>query len=415
MEADIQRHTTGLRTIFMPNPGSKVVHIAVLINTGSRDESPVLNGVSHFIEHMVFKGTEKRKAFHILNRLDSVGGEINAYTTKEQTCYYASVSMEHAERAMDLLADILLHSTFPEAEIEKEKNVISEEIDMYQDYPEETIVEDFESQLFPEQALGKTILGTRDTITHFSKKDLVKHYKSWYTAPNIAIGLCGDMDSDGAHALMLQYFKTAKSTAPISKVKSKASKKLFARTTEKSLQQAHVLMGGEAPSRHAMEQWALQVLVNLLGGPAMNSRLNLSIREKYGLVYQINAFYTPYDDTGFTGIYFSSEAQKRLKVIHLIEQQLIIINQNGITSDALNKALRQLCGNIRIQQDNRQHLLHHFLKESFQKQILSPEYHIEKLLKVTPDQLHAVALKYLNPEKLSRIVYLPEASATPDL
>jgi predicted Zn-dependent peptidase len=410
MIADIRKTKAGLRTVFIPNPGSMAVHVAVLINTGSRDEPLLHTGISHFIEHMVFKGTPKRKAFHILNRLDSVGGEINAYTTKEQTCYYASVAKEHADRAVELLADILLNPTFPDAEIEKEKGVISEEIDMYQDYPEETILEDFESELFPGAALGKPILGTHESIKKFNHKILTQHRNAFYVADNIAVGICGDLSVDAAHHLLLRYFEAVSpKPAPVRSI-VKPSAKHFSRTSEKSLQQAHVMLGGKAPSKNAKEQWALQILTNLLGGPAMNSRLNLAIREKHGLVYQISCFYTSYEDTGIAGIYFSADDKKRDKVLQLIHKELTPIVENGITEDALHKAFRQLSGNIRLQQDNKQSVLHHFLKESFQRNSLSPEDYILHLNSVNTNDILTVARKYLNPEKLNTVTYLPEKS-----
>jgi predicted Zn-dependent peptidase len=411
MIADIRKNSAGLRTVFIPNPGSMAVHVAVLINTGSRDEALQLNGISHFIEHMVFKGTPKRKAFHILNRLDSVGGEINAYTTKEQTCYYASVAKEHADRAIELLADIIINPTFPIAEIEKEKSVISEEIDMYQDYPEETILEDFENELFPGAALGKPILGTHESILTFNQQKLLSHRNTFYVAGNISVGICGDMPADAAHHLMLRYFDAVSAKQAPNREIVKPSGKHFSRTSEKSLQQAHVMLGGKAPSKKVKEQWALQILTNLLGGPAMNSRLNLAIREKYGLVYQISCFYTSYEDTGIAGIYFSADDKKREKVLQLIHKELMPIVENGITEDALHKAFRQLSGNIRLQQDNKQSVLHHFLKESFHVHALSPEDYILHLQSVSTKDILQAARKYLNPEKLNTVTYLPEKTA----
>lgn len=407
MQPEIYHLTSGLTRLFLPNPGSQAVHVAVLVNTGTRDETPELNGISHFIEHMVFKGTDKRKAYHILNRLDSVGGEVNAYTTKEQTCYYASVATEHAERAVELLADIILNSNFPEAEIVKEKNVIAEEIDMYQDYPEETILEDFEAKLFPGHALSKPILGTHETLQNLSRKEILTHHTKWYTPENIAVGICGNLESDTAAHLVEKYFGHLKPKAKAQTLKAKTNARLFTQNIVKSLQQSHVLMGGKAPSRNQTEQWALQLLVNLLGGPAMNSRLNLSIREKHGLVYQISCMYSAYEDAGFTGIYFSADEKKREKVVHLVLDELRKICISGISEDALQKAIRQMCGNIRLQHDSKQNMLHYYLKESFQKSLLSTDDFIRHIQQVKAQEIQTVAQKYLNPDKLSYINYIP--------
>jgi predicted Zn-dependent peptidase len=410
LNPQIRELKSGLKTIFLPNPGSQAVYVAVLVNTGTRDESPELNGVSHFIEHMVFKGTEKRKAFHILNRLDSVGGELNAYTTKEQTCYYASVAKEHAERAVELLSDILLHSVFPEAEMEKEKSVIAEEIDMYQDYPEETIIEDFEAALFPNQAIGRPILGTRESLQKLNRKKVVQHCNSWYRSDTLVVGICGDIPSEKALAMAEKYFEEVTHHHAPKHLTAKPSGKKFHLTSTKALQQSHVFLGHSAPSRNEANHWPLQLLTNLLGGPAMNSRLNLSIREKYGLVYQISSTYTSFEDTGYVGIYFSSEEKKREKVISLVQNELNRILKEGISQDALDKAIRQFTGNALLQQDNRQSLLHFYLREVFQPAFLPAEAYIEKIKSVTRTQIQTCAEKYLNPDKVSMIEYFPEAS-----
>lgn len=406
----IRELKSGLKSIFLPNPGSQVVYVAVLVNTGTRDESSTLNGVSHFIEHMVFKGTSKRKAFHILNRLDSVGGELNAYTTKEQTCYYASVAKEHAERAIELISDILLHSTFPENEMEKEKSVIAEEIDMYQDYPEETIVEDFEAALFPDQALGKPILGTKDSLKHLNRSKVLKHCQTWYRANTMALGICGDILPEKAFYYAEKYFGELTGQAAPEHSPAVSSRKKFHLTSTKSLQQSHVFMGHKAPSRNAKDHWALQLLTNLLGGPAMNSRLNLSIREKYGLVYQISSSYTSFEDTGYVGIYFSSDEKKRARVIQLVQQELKRIAHEGISQDALDKAIRQFSGNVLLQQDNRQSLLHFYLREVFQPAFLPADEYVNRIKSVSKSQIQACAEKYLNPETMSMIEYFPEAT-----
>lgn len=408
IQPQIREFPNGLKTIFLPNPGSQAVYVAVLVNTGTRDEPAALNGVSHFIEHMVFKGTQKRKAFHILNRLDSVGGEVNAYTTKEQTCYYASVARHHAERAVELLADILLHPVFPEGEMEKEKNVIGEEIDMYQDYPEETIIEDFEAALFPDQALGKPILGTRESLSKLTRTRVAAHCRSWYRADTLSLGICGDIPESEAFGLAEKYFGELDGKKSPEHIPAKPFRGKFHHSVRKSVQQSHVIMGHRAPSRNTSEQWALQVLTNILGGPAMNSRLNLSIREKHGLVYQINSLYTAFEDTGYVGIYFSSEEKKRLRVMQLVQEELHRFCQKGITRDALDKALRQFTGNVLLQHDNRQSLLHFYLREAFQPVFRSADYYLKQIQSVTPEQIQACAQKYLDPDKLSVSEYLPE-------
>lgn len=409
LKPEIRDFASGLKTLFLPNPGSQVVYVAVLVNTGTRDEISALNGISHFIEHMVFKGTSRRKAFHILNRLDSVGGELNAYTTKENTCYYASVAKEHAERAIELLSDMLLHSVFSDSEIEKEKSVIAEEIDMYQDYPEETIIEDFEALLYPDHAIGRPILGTRPSLQNMSHTGLKKHCQTWYRADTMAVGICGDVSSEKAFYWIEKYFGEVGSLHAPDHAPALASGKIFSTTTTKTVQQSHVLMGHKAPSRKARDHWPLQILTNLLGGPAMNSKLNLNIREKHGLVYQIQATYTSFEDSGYATIYFSADEKKRERVIKLVQDELRQFCRKGISQDSLDKAIRQFTGNVLLQHDNRQNLLHFYLKELFHPVVTDTEGYLKKIRAVTPEQIQTSALKYLQPDKLSVIQYLPES------
>jgi predicted Zn-dependent peptidase len=403
--------SSGASLILMPSPGTHVAHVAVMVFTGTRDESHSTAGISHFIEHMSFKGTSTRKAFYILNRIDSIGGEINAYTTKELTCYYASVPAIYTQRALDLLLDIVLNSTFPGDEIEKEKNVISEEIDMYQDYPEETIFEDFEEKLFPKQAIGNPILGTKKTIQQFTPEVLTEHHTKWYHAQNIGIGISADISASTLLSWTETFWdKYAKPKLPRPSKRKKITlvDKAFHEVVKKSVQQSHVMLGGIGPARSTDEYFPMILLINYLGGPAMNARLNWVVREKHGLVYQISSSLQAYQDASFLNVYFSCDAAHKGKVMSLLQKECEILLNSGLKASNLEKVKKQYTGNLILQRDHRMNLLLQHVKESFLPDSLSLDAFTQKILSITPAETLLAAQKYLNTKQWSSIVYLPE-------
>ncbi|MGB0178028.1 MAG: M16 family metallopeptidase, partial [Owenweeksia sp.] len=284
-----------------------VGHCGLMIKAGSRDESPETEGLAHFIEHILFKGTQKRKAYHILSRMEDVGGELNAYTTKEDTVIYASFLGNDYQRAMELIFDIGFNSVFPEKELVKEKEVIIDEINSYKDSPSELIFDDFETMLFPKHSLGMNILGTPETVRSFTREDVLDFLSRSYGTNQMVFSYVGNIKAPRILASLKKLTEniparssSLQRTAPLPYRKDYVQ-------SERPVFQNHVITGNRAYAADDDRSRTLHLLNNLLGGPGMNSRLNLNIREKYGFTYNIESFYTPYSDTGVFGIYAGTD------------------------------------------------------------------------------------------------------------
>ncbi|HBF19124.1 MAG TPA: peptidase M16, partial [Cryomorphaceae bacterium] len=299
-----------------------VGHCGLMVKAGSRDESPETEGLAHFIEHILFKGTAKRKAYHILSRMEDAGGELNAYTTKEDTVIYASFLGNDYQRAIELIFDIGFNSIFPEKELVKEKEVIIDEINSYKDSPSELIFDDFEALLFPGHPLGMNILGTPETVRSFSRKDVLSFLDSSYGTNQMVFSYVGNIKA----SRILNYLKKVTESIP-------ARQSSLLRSTpqpyrqaniesERPVFQSHVVLGTRAYAADEDKARTLHLLNNLLGGPGMNSRLNLNIREKYGFTYNIESFYNPYSDTGVFGIYAGTDPSTMARTLKLIEKEL---------------------------------------------------------------------------------------------
>ncbi|MEO0471276.1 MAG: pitrilysin family protein, partial [Bacteroidota bacterium] len=346
MEAKVFELKNGLRVVYRHIPYTRAVHCGYVINSGSRDDREGQQGMAHFIEHMIFKGTSKRKTFHILNYLESVGGDVNAYTTKEKTCLYASLAANYFERAVELLTDITFHSTFPEKELDKEKRVISEEIDMYRNTPDEAIFEDFDQMIFPEHSLGDPILGTKDSIRTFTKDHISKHLRSAFTRENVVFGIVGNVKEKEVEKVIAKYIAPIELPGgnPVRYQPNLRQEQdlTVANTTE----QIHEIIGGRAFPMQRDLYVPFLLLNNLLGGPAMNSRLNLNIREKHGLSYSISSFYTPYLDSGIWGIYFACDPDNLNRIRRLVNKEMKSLVEKPLGVVRLNQAKKQLQGQL---------------------------------------------------------------------
>ncbi len=358
MTPEIISLPNGLRVIYLHVPYTRAVHCGFVIESGSRDDLSEQWGMSHFVEHMIFKGTSRRKTFHIVNYLESVGGELDAYTTKEKTYLHASLVSEYFDRAVELLTDITFHSIFPEKEIAKEKQVIAEEIDMYRDIPDEAIEEDFDLMIFPEHGLGHPILGTKDSIQTFTQSHLIEHIRRTYTSDRIVFGVIGNVSKKELQRVMDKYL------APLPLLGGKAVRKqpMLAQLGRKEVpidhEQAHVLLGGRAASVQDERHFSSLVLNNLLGGPAMNSRLTLNIREKFGLAYNIQSFYRSYTDAGMWGVYYACDNNSLDRIRKLVMKELKDLRENPLGTVRFNQVKRQLIGQLAL---SNEHLLNQML------------------------------------------------------
>ncbi len=408
---EYQLHTlsNGIRIAHKQVPHTQIAHCGIMLDIGSRDELPHQQGLAHFWEHMAFKGTEKRSSFHIINRLENVGGELNAYTTKEKICFHASVLDAHFDKAMDLLADITFHSVFPDKQIERERNVILEEMSMYVDSPEDAIQDDFDQLVFPGHALGNNILGTAETVNSFGRKQLFEF-------------IDGNIDTE-------RIVVSSVSRLPFSKVVKVAEKYLGSiphRTTSRirsapgmyapviqekvrSISQAQCAMGQPAYALADEKRLPFFMLVNLLGGPGMNSRFNLSLREKNGFVYSIEGNYTPYLDTGFMGVFFGTEPRQLAKSISLINKELRKIREVPLSTIQLRQTKVQLMGQLAMSEESNMSFMLMMAKSLLDtgKVDTLPEIFAE-IEEITSKQLQDIAQEMFNEQNFSYLTFLPE-------
>ena len=349
----------GLRVIHRPD-SSPIVYCGYQINAGTRDEKPGEEGLAHFCEHTTFKGTSRRKAWHVLNGLESVGGDLNAFTTKEDTVYYAAILKEHASRAVDLLTDIVFHSVYPQHELDKEVEVVCDEIESYNDSPSELIFDEFENMIFEGHPLGHNILGTADNVRRFTTVDAQRFTRRHYRPDNAVFFIAGDVDFKKIVRQLQRADWPETPHVPHASVASVAPNGPFASnppsslTVNRNTHQAHVMLGCRAYDIHDDRRMSLYLLNNMLGGPGMNARLNLSLRERHGLVYTVESTMVSYSDTGLWAIYFGCDPHDVKRCMRLVRRELDKVMEKPLSAVQLAKAKKQLKGQIGVACDNRE-------------------------------------------------------------
>ena len=344
--------SNGLRLIHAPSP-TNVAYCGFAVDAGTRDEWSGEQGMAHFVEHLIFKGTKKRRAWHILNRMENVGGDLNAYTNKEETVVYSAFLKEHFARAVELLADIVFHSTFPQQEIDKEVEVIIDEIQSYEDSPAELIFDDFEELIYPDHALGRNILGKPELLRHFRSEDALRFVNRYYKPTNMVFFVQGDID----FRTVVRTVERAVSDIPYAEVENYIRQRPLpysprSLTLEKDTHQAHVMIGGRGYDAYDERRTGLYLLNNILGGPGMNSRLNVALRERRGLVYTVESNLTAYTDTGTFCIYFGCDTADVDRCIDLVHKELKKLCDCSLTSAQLAAAKKQIIGQIGVASDN---------------------------------------------------------------
>jgi len=350
-EFEIFELPNGLRVIFKQVAG-EAAHCGIILNAGTREEKQSEQGLAHFIEHTLFKGTSKRRFYHILSRIDSVGGELNAYTAKEETCIYASFQKEYLERSVELIADITFNSTFPAKEIEKEKDIIIDEIHSYKDTPAEQIYDDFETHLFNKHPLGNNILGTIESVKSFQQKDINNFIKRHYLIKNMVFSVVGNYKKEFVRKVIEKYFSVYSTAGNPTLRRAPEKNKTFHIVSKVNANQSHCIIGSIAPSAASKKRTAMVLLNNLLGGAGMNSRLNLNIREKYGFAYNLDSNYVAYSDTGLFAVYLGTDKKYLQKTTSLVYKELKKLRDTPLTTMQLHRAKQQLCGNIALAQEN---------------------------------------------------------------
>lgn len=407
VDIDFLTHTlkNGIRIIHK-NTDSPVAHLGVLINAGSRDEKKDEHGLAHFIEHSVFKGTKKRKAFHVLSRIEGVGGELNAYTTKEETVLYSTFLNEYYERAAELLGDILLNSVYPEKELQREKEVISEEINSYKDSPSELIFDEYEELVFDGHPIARNILGTRKNLRKFNRESILRFIEANYHTDQIVISSVGNCDFNGLVNLLEKYFgETPQKLRKPTRKKFQNYKPEY-RSIEKDTFQSHCVMGNIAYDIQHPRRIVMVLLNNILGGQAMNSRLNLALRERRGMAYNVESNYTAYSDTGLFNVYFGTDRENLEKAKLLVKKELQLLRDKKLGAVQLSKAKKQLIGQIAISTESHEDLMLTIGKSYLLYNKVDPlRVVFNKIEAITSDQLIEVANQILDEQKMSTLVY----------
>ncbi len=406
---DLHTFPNGIRVAHKQVAHTKVAHCGFVLDIGSRDEQPDQQGLAHFWEHMAFKGTRRRKAYHILNRLESVGGELNAYTTKEKICFYASFLDVHYAKAAELLTDITFASVFPAKELEKERSVILEEMAMYEDAPDDAIQDEFDAVVFGDHPLGYNILGTAESVRRFQREDFHRFIAQNLDTEHLVFASVGNLTlaevlrKVGPWLSELPAMRAPRKRLPFCDYQPRQ------RTQRRGQQQVHCVLGGPAYALHDARRTPFFMLNNLLGGPGMNSRLNLSLREKHGLVYQVESGYTPYDDTGLFSVYFATEPGQLTRSLGLVRRELRRLREVPLGTLQLHYAKAQLMGQLAIAEERNLSLM-----LTLGKSVLDLGY-LESLPEmfaaieaVTAADLVAVACDVLDETRLSLLTFLPE-------
>lgn len=348
----IFRLSNGIRVVHQQLATTKIVHCGIILDIGSRDENPENQGIAHFWEHMAFKGTKRRRSFNIINSLDSVGGELNAYTDKEKVVFYASVRDEYFERAVDVLSDITFYSVFPDHQIDKERGVILEEMAMYHDSPDDSLQDEFESIVYKDHPMGMNILGKPETVNSFTQKDFLEFFRQHLSTDKIVFSCVGNISLEEVERIARKYLEDVR------KKKAKAKRKRFKiykpleQILQRSVKQAKCAIGRDAYSIMSENRIPLFLLVNILGGPGMNSKLNLALREKHGFVYSIDAHYIPYTDTGMFAVFFGTEPKQLDKCISLVRKEFDRFCDKPLTKRQLASAKEQMKGQLAMAEEN---------------------------------------------------------------
>jgi predicted Zn-dependent peptidase len=353
MKYEYHEFKNGIRLVHRHQKGS-VAHLGVMIHAGSRDESADQQGLAHFIEHMVFKGTEKRSNAQVLGRLENVGADLNAFTTREDTSIYASVASRYFERALELLSDIVFHSVFPIREIEKEKAVIIDEINSYRDNPSEWIHDEFDELIFPDHPLGRNILGTPAALKKYTRADILRFRDQNYLPQRIVISSVSAFPLAKVIHLAEKHFGeiTAGTEGPVRMAAGSYNPQQ--RIRKYARHQSHVVIGNVACNAHDPDRIPMALLNNMLGGPAMNSRLNLALREKNGIAYNLESNFQPYADTGIFSIYCGTDDTLMDRALELIHKELSRFRDTRLSTQALHTARQQLKGQLLVSLESRQ-------------------------------------------------------------
>jgi predicted Zn-dependent peptidase len=405
MPAQSHTLTNGLNVVHL-STDSPVAYCGFAINAGARDEHPEEYGLAHFVEHTLFKGTLKRKARHILNRMENVGGDLNAYTSKEETFIYSVFMEKDFERAVELMSDLIVNSQFPENELDKERDIIIDEILSYEDSPSELIYDDFENLLFDGHPLGHHILGDKRSLASFRSASGLSFIKRFYTAGNMVFFSMSRTDFKQIKKVAEKHLAAIPAQKPMTNRTLPHDIKPRQIEKKKKTHLSHVIIGGRTYDLYDEKRYPLFLLNNMLGGPGMNSRLNISLREKHGLVYNVESNITSYTDTGVFSIYFGTEPKNREQAIRLVEKELSALRTKKLSGTQLAAAKKQAIGQLGVASDHKENVFLGLGKSflHYNRYEMLPDV-FRKIENITPEQIMETANDILLPDKLFRLIY----------
>ncbi len=407
-EYNLIRLENGIR-VLLHYQNSPITHCCLIVNAGSRQESEGKFGLAHFIEHLLFKRTEKRSTNQILNRLEQVGGDLNAYTTKEYTCLHASFLNPYLERALDLFEDVLFHSIFPPHELEKEKSVILDEIASYADSPEESIMDDFEDLIFKGSGLGHNILGLENDLKNLSRTDVLDFIQQTYYTDQIVVALSGDYSLLQVEKLSKKIFGRIQPNKAIDHRETVPLHQSEHHIIKKPINQAHYMVGSQLFGYFDERKMGMLLLNNLLGGMGMSSILNLGIREKYGIAYTVESSFTMYSDVGNFSIYLGTDEEKLPKAIKLVQKELHKLRSQPLSGIQLQRAKHKFKGQIALAEENRMNMIIAEAKNILDyNRVVTLEEVFAKIDEVSSQDIQDLAAEFFAPQRLLSLSFVPE-------
>lgn len=402
---------SGLRCVHFARPDAAVEIAGIVVDAGSRDDGDGADGLAHFVEHTIFKGTSHRSSWHIINRMEAIGGELNAFTSKEATTVYSLFPSGNFDRAAELIADLVCDSVFPERELAKEREVVADEIASYLDIPSEAIYDDFEDFLFRSTPLGHNILGTEASLATFDSALCRKYLSEYYVATNMVMFYCGPLDMAKMKRIVLRRFaRLPMGTADPLQVASKGTAldlepARFDHVRELDIHQSHVLMGRRISGMFSSDRFAMGLLVNIIGGPGMSSMLNVALRERRGLVYSVDASTSLFTDTGVFNIYFGCDHDDVRRCRNLVSDTLNRLADSSLSSRTVDKFKRQYIGQLTISFENIENSVLSMARSTlYRGSVVSADVVRESIMEVTPDKLREMA-QFVAPSNLSTLIF----------
>ncbi|MFY0653214.1 MAG: insulinase family protein [Cyclobacteriaceae bacterium] len=407
-EYDLITLPNGIRVVHKEVTHTKIVHCGIMLDVGSRDEEPHQQGIAHFWEHMAFKGTHRRKAFHIINRLESLGGELNAYTTKEKICFYSSVLEEHFGKSVELLSDITFNSVFPEKQIDKEKKVILEEMSMYKDSPEDAIQDEMDELIFDGHQLGNNILGNVESINSFQKLDFIDFLGENIDTGKIIFSSIGNVPIRKVKKIAEKYLGHIVDSVKTKKRLPVNGYKPQFKTVNKEIIQSHCAIGKRSFDIYDDQRIPFFTLNNILGGQSMNSRLNMALREKHGLVYNIESSFQPYTDTGLFSVFYATEPDMLEKSIALTFKEIEKLQARPLGSSQLQTAKNQIKGQLAMSEENYNSIMLMMAKSLLDLgEIQTLDNIFRKIDCITRNQLQGLAVESLRKDDMCILTFVP--------